>query len=102
MAGCGGGDSGPTAKERAQQGCRDLADAFGNTCVRCNIGPYKDCYDLLLQAAVKGSCDNVVALRDENQFNNTCLPWMRSVSCAQITADMTMLDSSCSMQLEHN
>jgi hypothetical protein len=92
---CGNGDGNGGEEVQA---CRDLADAYGDMCVRCQVLTYQECYDAVIQV-VNGDCDNVKQIRDINLFYNTCIPWIQSVDCAYVTSDTFELDSSCQSQL---
>src|SRR5688572_343542 len=92
---CGGDDDGGGP---AAEACRDLADAFGDKCEECGTASYDECYGALEDAA-NGSCNNVVQLRDEAEFNNECLPWFRNLTCPELEDPNFTLDPSCQGQL---
>jgi hypothetical protein len=88
IAGCGG-------RVDPEKACRDLADAFGDLCDRCDPGTYQTCYDLIVQVA-DGDCQNVVDIRDEDELYDDCIPFIESLQCDE---DLSRLDSSCEEQL---
>lgn len=86
----------PTTGTAATQACERLVDALVNrVAVVCGNDPVAYRADLL-NAAVGGSCNNVVGIRDLVSLNNQCIPWVADASC---TALSTSIPASCREQL---
>jgi hypothetical protein len=45
------------------------------------------------------TCDNVKALRDEDELHRECIPWLDGLECQQVTTPGFALDASCTGQL---
>lgn len=92
VAGCGSSTS------EGEKACKAFVDAFADLCEKCDPGTYYDCYDGMIEA-LGGSCSVVKEIRDADEFYNTCLPWIRSVDCADFNDESFQLDESCMEQL---
>jgi len=89
------GDDEPSREELAQA-CEDLADALVASAERCVIDP-QGVRDHFLQSVANGDCDNIVELRDHDQFYDECIPFVQEIRCDRLLAGD--YDSSCSQQL---
>lgn len=78
----------------ARQACLDMADVVAQALTRCG-GTYQENYDAFLEGAAKGSCSNIVQVRDESSLRDTCFHFFQNATCAQLKT----LDASCKEQL---
>ena len=95
----GGLASGCNDDNVGEAGCRDLVRTFGDVGVRC--GADRDVTEGTIESAVTAGrgCEAVVALRDEEAFYDSCLPYIESLTCAQFEDDSTTYPSYCTMQV---
>jgi len=91
LAACG--SASVTAPDKA---CADMAAAIARAAERCGEG-YQANYDAFVQRAAKGSCANVVRVRDEATLRATCFKYLETVSCDDLRA--ARLDPTCAEQL---
>ena len=107
LVGCSSGDGGGDDGERAyaERACLELVDAVATYDERCRDGVrYQDTYDDLLEAIACGDCDNIVSVRDHDEFEGQCVPWLEAMTCERWLelSDPADLDSSCQRQLERS
>lgn len=88
------GGGGPTTGP--QQACLDAADIFSKAAVRCGQD-YNTNHQAFIDSVAKGDCKNIVGVRDEGSFRNTCFPSVNVISCADLTAGN--IDATCKAQL---
>jgi hypothetical protein len=50
--------------------------------------------------SIGGSCMYVVGIRDEDQLELECIPWLAEINCLAVTSNNFQLDPSCVGQLE--
>jgi hypothetical protein len=89
-AGCGGSE--------AEQACLDLADALASSAERCGFD-YDANFDEFVDIAAEGDCANVESVRNIETFESICLPFVRELTCAQVTDPNLMLPEACNKQL---
>jgi hypothetical protein len=94
---CGSYDTGAPDDAQAERACLDTVDAFARAAERCG-GDYKTSYDSFLRRDANGDCKNVSSIRDENALRKTCIPFVQSEACDDLTNGVT--DPSCAAQLQ--
>jgi len=82
----------------AVQACRDFGDSLGDWAVSCG-GDYSETYDAFLEV-VNGDCENVLSVRDREELEGQCFPWIEGLDCVDYTDENFALDSSCVGQLQ--
>ena len=106
LVGCSGGDDDSDDGERtyAERACLEIADAVATYDERCKGARYSESYDEILRVVACGDCDNIVAIRDRDEFEGQCVPWFEGMNCDrwnEIT-EPGELDSSCEDQLQRS
>lgn len=96
--GCGS-SSNSNSMPNPPQACRDTADAVAKYGQRCGQD-YVANYNAFVNSAANGDCNNIVAIRDEHQLYNECIPAFKTLACPSATGTPA-LPASCSGQLEH-
>lgn len=79
------------------QACLDVMSALASAYDRCGTS-YDEAYAQQLSAIAAGSCNNIVGVRDIEALDETCIPSLRTVGCADLQAGN--LDPSCQLQLQ--
>lgn len=77
--------------------CNDFVSAAGAMAERCGLDAEQTKNDIVNQLG--GSCLYVAGIRDEDELEHKCIPWLANVSCADVLLDF-QLDPSCVGQLE--
>ncbi len=95
-AGCSSWDTGSSSVDGAEQACVETIETFARAAERCGR-EYRSSYDALLRRDANGDCKNVRTIRDEPLLRNTCLPFVRTQPCDDLTEGRT--DPSCARQL---
>jgi hypothetical protein len=80
------------------QVCEDAADAVAEVAPRCKGADPNEARKAFINAAARGSCTNVRAIRDIGSFYGSCLPSLRSLTCAELVE--AEFDKECLGQLE--
>lgn len=94
----GGGGNLPTVKDpdpAAVNLCYRAAVEWATTAARCG----RDFGEARRVFLTISDCDRVVGLRDAGAMSSMCLPFLRSIPCADFDAGRT--DPSCSGQWLH-
>jgi hypothetical protein len=94
---CGSYDTGAPDDAQAERACLDAVDAFARAAERCGAD-YKTSFDTFLRRDANGDCKNVSTIRDETALRKTCIPFVRSQTCADLANGVT--DPSCAAQLQ--
>jgi hypothetical protein len=76
--------------------CLEYAQVLATAGQRCGQD-YHVVYNDFIQAAARGDCASVTAIRDFDALWNTCLVVLQNESCADLSAGV--LDKSCKNQL---
>jgi hypothetical protein len=97
VAACSSWSTGSGSGDEAEQACNAIIDAYARAAERCG-DDYKTRYDALVRESAGGDCKNVRAIRDERALRETCIPFVRSLTCAEL--DQGRTDPSCTAQLE--
>lgn len=97
LAACSSWDTGSGSGDEAAQACEATLEALSRAAERCG-DDYKTTYDELLAANAAGDCTNVRSIRDEPALRKTCIPFIESLTCTQLTEGKT--DPSCTAQLQ--
>jgi hypothetical protein len=90
VTGCGGSSS--------AQACEDTADALASAAQRCGQD-YQANYDAFVATGAGGDCANILSVRDEDGLYQECIPFLKSLSCEQLTSGNFTLPPSCVSQL---
>lgn len=98
---CGSDDDGDDAVPVPEQACLDTADAIAGSAQRCGYD-YKTNFDAFVDAAAAGSCSNIIAVRDRDALYAECIPFMKDLTCEQVTSGQLNLPASCNDQLLRN
>ena len=97
VASCSSWDTGSDNGDGPRQACVDTVEALARTAERCGQD-YMTSYDAFLKRDANGDCKNVSSIRDEATLRGRCIPFVQSVSCADIAAGKTEL--ACAKQLQ--
>lgn len=90
-------DSGTNGRNQAaEQACLDTAVAVAKAAERCGQS-YQANYDAFIAAATKGTCADILQVRDEATLRQICIPYFATASCSDVLAGKT--DPSCAAQL---
>jgi hypothetical protein len=82
----------------AAQACEDTADAVASSAERCGYD-YQTNYDLFVEGAGAVDCSDFTSVRDIDALYDDCIPFLSSLSCAQIDDPALQLPASCKSQL---
>jgi hypothetical protein len=100
----GGSEAASASSPGPVQDCLDMGAAVAQRAVQCNdsCGDGAPCtyqmeYDLFVANAAGGSCNNIKTIRDETSLRDTCIPSLKTISCADL--ERANLDPSCQRQL---
>lgn len=77
--------------------CEDMAAAVADASVRCEDSDRNAAYESYIELAVSGSCNNVVAVRDNDALHNDCIPGLSTIECRAF--QQGDLESACMDQL---
>ncbi len=92
MSGTGGGAS----SVAAVKACNDVADALEAVCVRCGAMP-GECRAGFMSSR---SCSSAAGVRDASSLYSDCLPRLQSLTCDQLTGNVTgALGPACMGQI---
>lgn len=95
---CGGtdppADDGPHTEP--EQACIDMATAVARASERCGQD-YQANYDAFVNKAAEGNCANIIRVRDETSFRETCLPSFTTITCVDLKSGRA--DPTCERQL---
>lgn len=80
-------------------GCRDFVTTIGDVAERCGLDRAVNEQAAENAATANRGCGEVVELRDEAAFYDSCLPYVDGLTCAEFDDPNTTFPSSCSMQL---
>jgi hypothetical protein len=94
---CSSWDTGSGTGDEAEQACKATLAAFARARERCGED-YATSYDALLKENAAGDCKNVRTIRDEPALRETCIPFVDSLTCAELAQGKT--DPSCARQLQ--
>lgn len=97
LASCSSWDTGSASGYEAERACLDTLEAFARAEERCGA-EYETAYDDLLAKNANGDCKNVRTIRDEASLRKTCIPFLKTQTCADL--ENGVLDPSCAAQLE--
>lgn len=99
--GGGGGDDDDNGggSELAREACNELADWFAAKASDCLGESFSDSRASFVDSCCDGSCENIISLRDADEFEGQCVPWLESQTCDEFT-ETGEIDSSCQQQLE--
>lgn len=89
-SGCG--DSDP------EQACLDFADALATSAERCGFD-YETNFASAVATAAGGDCENIDSVRDLDSFESVCLPYIRQLTCGQLSSSAPDLPDACLNQL---
>ena len=86
----------------ARDACEEIVDAFATYAERCTDGEvdftaYRSDF---LDGCCCGSCDHITGIRDPDEFESQCVPWIEGLDCEHfLELEAGELDSSCANQL---
>ena len=93
-----GGDGDDDDIADAEQACLDAADAIAGSAQRCGYD-YKANFDAFVDSAAAGDCNYIIAVRNKSSLYAECIPYMKGLTCEQISSGELNLPASCNDQL---
>ena len=90
MSGCG--------TTEPEQACLDFAAALSTAAAACG-SDYETHFDQTVELTAGGDCANIESVRDLDAFNSECLPFIRQLTCSQLSQTSVELPDECNQQL---
>jgi hypothetical protein len=77
--------------------CESLASAYGDLCVRCDMGTWDECHGYF------PDCQTATGVRDGDSLYGYCIPvYMEQVGCQTAQIRGTNFDGSCMNQIQYS